>query len=159
MFSIRMAAAAAALSGDSPAAPAKPSDCSAVERSVAAARALYEALPERVEDDAAPVDDLAFTQALAAPRGEDEDIVRWRFAPPEYSFAALRDGVEASCAAVFDVATNGRAINLAVSCTDLRFEPDMRRSAATMLFLPARKGGAAVLRRRIALPIALCPND
>lgn len=133
-----------------------PIDCGQPGPSIAEARALYDALPERVDDDATPVNDLEFMAALAAPRGENEDAVRWRFTPPLYPVSAMNEGIGANCAMAFDIATSGRAINIALSCTDPRFEYGVRRAAHTTLFLPALKDGAAIVKRRVILHVAFC---
>jgi len=150
---------AAAMSGAAIGENAPPLSCPPTDASVAAANALYSALPERVEDDPTPVDDLLFMQALAEPRGENDAAVVWRRRPPSYAFSALADAQEASCAAAFDVAASGRTINIAVSCTDIRFEAEVRRSVSAMLFLPKRENSVAVAARRLVQPYSFCLDD
>ena len=138
--------------------PPSPS-CPSGSGSTAAALALYDAMPTRIDDDAEAVKDLAFMQALAAPRDGNEGVVRWRFREPAYAAGPRADGIEGSCTAVFDVATSGGAINVAVNCTNPRFEAGMRNAMLSMLFLPALKDGAPIVQRRIAQPVLFCLEE
>lgn len=134
-------------------------ECAGPGSSIAAALEVYEAMPEKIEDDRTPVNDIEFAEALAGAREVSANAVRWRQKPPAYAVSALADAREAACAAAFDVATSGRTMNIAVSCTDVRFEADVRRSVANMLFLPKRENDVAVAARRLVQPYSFCLAD
>jgi hypothetical protein len=151
--------ASALASGAAAQDPPTPPECGRPDASIAAALGAYEAAPEKIADDTAPVADAAFEAALAGARNDNDDAVRWRQRPPDYPVAALAETREAACAAAFDVATSGRTMNIAVSCTDLRFEAGVRRSVAGMLFLPKKANGAAVVARRLVQPYSFCLAD
>lgn len=125
----------------------------------AMALARYKGLENRSDDDRAPVDDSGFQAALNAPRAEDARLEQWRAPATIYPTGALAQARVAACAGVFDVATNGKAINIAAACTDPVFEPVVRRSIAATLFLPPKAGGAIVPARMVTQPFSFCLGD
>lgn len=150
---------AGVLAASSAAAQEAPRECARLGPSIAAALSAYESALEKIEDDPTPAADVDFAAALADARNDNEKTIRWRHRWPAYAVSALADAREAACAAAFDVATSGRTMNIAVSCTDIRFEADVRRSVANMLFLPKRENGAAVVARRLVQPYSFCLAD
>lgn len=125
----------------------------------ASAIAQYNGLESRIDDDQTPVENVEFQTALNAARAADARLEQWRAPTTPYPAGALAQAKVAACVGMFDVATNGMAINIVAACTDSYFEPTVRRAIAAALFLPQKSDGAPIPARRVMQAFHFCLGD
>jgi hypothetical protein len=116
----------------------------------------YDAIdPRELLERGAP-DDQFLVMRLAEDTHDIATVEVWRPAKPIFRAELQAGGFESACAAMFDVATDGRAANIAIACDVPGFERDVRNAVAESLYVPMRKDGTLIPTKRVLLPVRFC---